>query len=178
MKIKKQKQSRLSVRTTEHVTKFFKKNFFFFFEFLFTKTTFAFHLKGSRTMLLTRQLTKLTRQLLIGSSNKQPNSSQLYSTIYALSSGLNSPQNQSKQGVAIAVLRISGPETKRVLNSLTNGQFHRFEPRQARLTNLYNKHRNNDLIDKAIAIWFPKVSLLKLLICSISILGSGDLRID
>ena len=100
---------------------------------------------------------RLTRQL-IGSSNKQSTSSQLYSTIYALSSGLNNLQNQSKQGVAIAVLRVSGPETKRVLNSLTNGQFHRFEPRQARLTNLYNKHRNNDLIDKAIAIWFPKVS--------------------
>lgn len=79
-----------------------------------------------------------------------------YSTIYALSSGLHSYENgRQKTGVAIAVLRISGPQTGHVLNSLTNGQLHRFRPRQAKLTNLYNER---DLIDKAIAIYFPAVS--------------------
>lgn len=79
-----------------------------------------------------------------------------YSTIYALSSGLHSYEERRRNaGVAIAVLRISGPQTGHVLNSLTNGQLHKFRPRQAKLTNLYNEH---DLIDKAIAIYFPGVS--------------------
>ena len=75
-------------------------------------------------------------------------------TIYALSSGLLNNVNK-KTGVAIAVIRISGSQTINLINSLTNNQFHKFKPREAKLTNLYS---NNELIDKAIAIWFPKVS--------------------
>lgn len=83
------------------------------------------------------------------------NETKKLSTIYSLSSGLNRVNNNNV-GVAIAVIRISGTQTSHVLNSLTNGQFHKFKAREAKLTNLYST--KTDLIDKAIAIYFPKVS--------------------
>lgn len=105
-------------------------------------------------MINSNKLASLVK--LIGSTGKQSLAfaqRNCYSTIYALSSGLHA--NNKKAGVAIAVLRISGPQTGHVLNSLTNGQLHKFKPREAKLTNLYNGH---DLIDKAIAIYFLKVN--------------------
>ena len=65
-------------------------------------------------------------------------------TIYALSSG---------PGISgIAVVRISGPETKKVLSTLTDGPFPK-----ARIATLkkINKINENELIDEGIVIWFP-----------------------
>ena len=65
-------------------------------------------------------------------------------TIYALSSG---------PGISgLAVIRISGAETKKVINSLTNGSFPK--PRMATLKKI-NKINSNELIDQGIIIWFP-----------------------
>ena len=65
-------------------------------------------------------------------------------TIYALSSG---------PGISgIAVIRISGPETKIVIEEITKQQIP--EPRMATLRKL-NKINTNELIDEAIIIWFP-----------------------
>jgi len=65
-------------------------------------------------------------------------------TIYALSSG---------PGISgIAVIRISGPETKIVIEQMTNEPIP--SPRMASLRKL-NKINTNDLIDEGIIIWFP-----------------------
>ena len=65
-------------------------------------------------------------------------------TIYALSSG---------PGVSgVAVIRVSGPETKNVIKKLTNGLFPK--PKLATLKKI-NKINTNELIDEAIIIWFP-----------------------
>ena len=64
-------------------------------------------------------------------------------TIYALSSG---------PGLSgVAVIRISGPDTKKVLSKLTNGDLPK--PRVATLKKI-NKINTNELIDEGI-MWFP-----------------------
>jgi len=65
-------------------------------------------------------------------------------TIYALSSG---------PGISgIAVIRVSGPETKIVIREITNKEIP--SPRMATLRKL-NKINTNELIDEGIIIWFP-----------------------
>ena len=65
-------------------------------------------------------------------------------TIYALSSG---------PGIAgVAVVRISGPDTEKILKTLIKGKFP--EPRKATLKKVYNI-KDNILIDEGIIIWFP-----------------------
>ncbi len=65
-------------------------------------------------------------------------------TIYALSSGI---------GVSgIAVIRLSGPNTKKVISELTTGPFP--PPRVATLKKV-NNINNNSLIDEGIIIWYP-----------------------
>ena len=65
-------------------------------------------------------------------------------TIYALSSGL---------GVSgIAVIRISGPEAKKVISRLTKGPFP--EPRIATLKKVNNINKTG-MIDEGIILWFP-----------------------
>ena len=65
-------------------------------------------------------------------------------TIYALSSG---------PGISgIAVIRISGPETKIVIRKMTKDDIP--VPRMASLRKL-NKINTNELIDEGIIIWFP-----------------------
>ena len=65
-------------------------------------------------------------------------------TIYALSSG---------PGISgISVIRVSGPETKRVIEKLSNGQFPK--PRVATLKKI-NKINSKEVIDEGIIIWFP-----------------------
>ena len=65
-------------------------------------------------------------------------------TIYALSSG---------PGMSgIAVIRVSGPETKIVIREITNEEIP--SPRMATLRKL-NKINTNELIDEGIIIWFP-----------------------
>ncbi len=65
-------------------------------------------------------------------------------TIYALSSGI---------GVSgIAVIRISGPKTKKVISELITGPFP--APRVATLKKV-NNINNNSLIDEGIIIWYP-----------------------
>ncbi len=65
-------------------------------------------------------------------------------TIYALSSGIG----QS----GIAVVRISGPETKKVISKLTNGPFPK--PRMAMLKKVNNINKTG-MIDEGIIIWYP-----------------------
>jgi len=65
-------------------------------------------------------------------------------TIYALSSG---------PGISgIAVIRISGLETRQVIQKMTTGTFPK--PKQAILKKI-NKIGSNELIDQGIIIWFP-----------------------
>ena len=65
-------------------------------------------------------------------------------TIYALSSG---------PGISgVAVIRISGLETKDIIEKLTNSDLPK--PRVATLKKI-NKIKENDLIDEGIIIWFP-----------------------
>ena len=65
-------------------------------------------------------------------------------TIYALSSG---------PGLSgVAVIRISGTDTKNVVKKLTRGNFP--EPRIATLKKI-NNINTNELIDEGIIIWFP-----------------------
>ena len=65
-------------------------------------------------------------------------------TKYALSSG---------PGVSgVAVIRISGSETKKVISKLTNGNFPK--PRMATLKKI-NKINTNEMIDEGIILWFP-----------------------
>ena len=65
-------------------------------------------------------------------------------SIYALSSGPGT--------AGIAVLRISGTETKEVIKSITNGKLPK--PRVATLRKI-NKINTSELIDEGIVIWFP-----------------------
>ena len=65
-------------------------------------------------------------------------------TIYALSSGLGTS--------GIAVIRISGPETKKVVSKLSKGSFPK--PRVATLKKVNNINRN-EVIDEGIIIWYP-----------------------
>ena len=65
-------------------------------------------------------------------------------TIYALSSG---------PGISgVAVIRISGPETKNAISKLIIGEFPK--PRLATLKKI-NKINTNELIDEGIILWFP-----------------------
>ena len=65
-------------------------------------------------------------------------------TIYALSSG---------PGIAgIAVIRVSGSKTKKIIRKLTNKELPR--PRLATRRN-FTKIKNNELIDEGILLWFP-----------------------
>ena len=65
-------------------------------------------------------------------------------TIYALSSG---------PGISgISVIRVSGPETKRVIEKLSNGQLPK--PRVATLKKI-NKINSKEVIDEGIILWFP-----------------------
>ena len=65
-------------------------------------------------------------------------------TIYALSSG---------PGISgVAIIRVSGPESKIVISKLTNGSFP--EPRVATLKKI-NKINTNELIDEGLILWFP-----------------------
>ena len=65
-------------------------------------------------------------------------------TIYALSTG---------PGISgLAVIRVSGPETYKVIKLLT--QKNKFEPRVATLSKI-NKINTSMLIDEGIIIWFP-----------------------
>jgi len=65
-------------------------------------------------------------------------------TIYALSTG---------PGISgVAIIRVSGPETKIVISRLTNGSFP--EPRVAILKKI-NKINTNELIDEGLILWFP-----------------------
>ena len=65
-------------------------------------------------------------------------------TIYALSSG---------PGISgVAIIRISGPETEKVISKLTKEPFPK-----ARIATLkkINKINTNELIDEGIILWFP-----------------------
>ena len=65
-------------------------------------------------------------------------------TIYALSTG---------PGISgVAIIRVSGPETKIVISKLTNGNFP--EPRVATFKKI-NKINTNELIDEGLILWFP-----------------------
>ena len=65
-------------------------------------------------------------------------------TIYALSSG---------PGVSgVAIIRVSGPESKNVINKLTRGPFPK--PKMAVVKKI-NKINTNEQIDEGIVIWFP-----------------------
>ena len=65
-------------------------------------------------------------------------------TIYALSTG---------PGISgVAVIRISGPDTKEVIKKLTNTELPK--PRLASLKK-FNKINTNELIDEGILLWFP-----------------------
>ena len=65
-------------------------------------------------------------------------------TIYALSSG---------SGISgLAIIRISGPETKKIIESLTNSPAPK--PRYATLKK-FSKIKSNELIDEGILLWFP-----------------------
>ena len=65
-------------------------------------------------------------------------------TIYALSSG------PGMSGVA--VIRVSGPDTKKVISKLTNGVLPK--PRVATLKKI-NKINTNEMIDEGVILWFP-----------------------
>jgi len=66
-------------------------------------------------------------------------------TIYALSSG---------SGISgIAVIRVSGPETKNVVVSIIKGKFPK--PRFATYKKFYSPE-TKDVIDEGVVLWFPK----------------------
>jgi len=65
-------------------------------------------------------------------------------TICALSSGPGTS--------GIAVIRVSGPETKNVIKKLVKGKFP--NPREATLKKI-NKINTNELIDEGVLLWFP-----------------------
>ena len=65
-------------------------------------------------------------------------------TIYALSSG---------PGISgVAVIRISGPDTIKIIQKMTQREIPK--PRMASLRKI-NKINTNELIDEGIIIWFP-----------------------
>ena len=65
-------------------------------------------------------------------------------TIYALSTG---------PGISgVAVIRISGPDTKEVIKKLTNSDM--LTPRLATIKK-FKKINTNELIDEGILLWFP-----------------------
>ena len=65
-------------------------------------------------------------------------------TIYALSSG---------PGVSgIAVIRVSGLQTKKIILSLVNGEM---PPPKVATLKKFNKINNSELIDEGILLWFP-----------------------
>ncbi len=65
-------------------------------------------------------------------------------SIYALSSG---------PGISgVAVIRVSGSETAKIISKLTNGEFPK--PRIATLKKI-NKINTNEMIDEGIILWFP-----------------------
>jgi tRNA modification GTPase len=65
-------------------------------------------------------------------------------TIYALSTG---------PGISgVAIIRVSGPETKKIIEKLTNKELP--EPRKATLRKI-NKINTSELIDEGIILWFP-----------------------
>ena len=65
-------------------------------------------------------------------------------TIYALSSG---------SGISgIAVIRISGPETREIITKMTSGSFPK--AKQATLKKI-SKIETKEVIDQGIVIWFP-----------------------
>ena len=65
-------------------------------------------------------------------------------TIYALSTG---------PGLSgVAVIRISGPDTKEVIKKLTSSDLP--APRLATIKK-FNKINTNELIDEGILLWFP-----------------------
>ena len=65
-------------------------------------------------------------------------------TIYALSSGFGAS--------GVAVVRVSGPEAKKVISSLTKAPFP--EPRIATLKKVNNINKTG-MIDEGIILWFP-----------------------
>ncbi len=65
-------------------------------------------------------------------------------TICALSSGPGTS--------GISVIRVSGPETEKVIKKLTKGKFP--NPREATLKKI-NKINTNELIDEGVLLWFP-----------------------
>lgn len=72
------------------------------------------------------------------------------STIFALSTGLN------ERGTAIAVVRISGPETFKGLSELTKVSSRLDKnPRKAILADI-KCPSTHELIDRGIVLWFPK----------------------
>ncbi|XP_074593060.1 tRNA modification GTPase MnmE [Brevipalpus obovatus] len=72
------------------------------------------------------------------------------STIFALSTGLN------ERGTAIAVVRISGPETFKGLSKLTKvSPQSEKNPRKAILADI-KCPSTDELIDRGIVLWFPK----------------------
>ena len=65
-------------------------------------------------------------------------------TIYSLSSG---------PGISgIAIIRVSGPDTSKILELLTNKSLPK--PRVATLRKI-NKINTSELIDEGILLWFP-----------------------
>ena len=65
-------------------------------------------------------------------------------TIYALSSG---------SGISgIAVIRVSGPETREIITKMTSGSFPK--AKKATLKKITKIH-NKEVIDQGIVIWFP-----------------------
>ena len=65
-------------------------------------------------------------------------------TIYALSSGLGAS--------GVAIIRVSGKETKNIITKLTNEPIP--YPRVATLRKI-NKINTNELIDEGLVLWFP-----------------------
>ena len=65
-------------------------------------------------------------------------------TIYALSSGLGAS--------GVAIIRVSGKETKNIITKLTNEPIP--YPRVATLRKI-NKIKTNELIDEGLVLWFP-----------------------
>lgn len=72
------------------------------------------------------------------------------STIFALST------NIKNTGSAIAVIRVSGPQTLHVIDKVTNGRGHLYEknPRKAILQKYYDPS-TLEVIDNGILLWFP-----------------------
>ena len=65
-------------------------------------------------------------------------------TIYALSSG---------PGISgVSIIRVSGPDTKKVINILTGREIP--SPRMATLRKI-NNINTSELIDEGIILWFP-----------------------